>query len=138
MKNKTPGTSCNKPGFGSCRASPRCAEPGSLGPWLYRVARNAAFNHGQVQATYRRVLDSYPAIAPAEAVPDREAFDNAEELHRGLALIPVPRREVLTLFFLEDFSVNQIAQILEVPAGTVKSRLHYAKKALRNQLGKED
>lgn len=113
-------------------------EPASLGPWLYRVARNTAFNHGQVQATYRRVLSGYSAIAPADEAPAREHFENAEALHRGLVQLSVAEREVLTLFFLEDFSIDDIAQILDVPAGTVKSRLHYAKKALRDLLGKED
>jgi RNA polymerase sigma-70 factor (ECF subfamily) len=113
-------------------------EPASLGPWLYRVARHAAFNHGQVQATYRRFLKNYQATAPPDEAPGQEEFENAELLHRGLVQLPVPQREVLALFFLEDFSVDEVAQILDVPAGTVKSRLHYAKKALRDRLGKED
>ena len=112
-------------------------EPASLGPWLYRVARHAAFNHGQVRATYQRLLKEYHAAAPAEDAPDRADFETAEELHRGLVQLSVPHREVLTLFFLEDFSIEQIAAILEVPPGTVKSRLHHAKKALRAALGKE-
>jgi RNA polymerase sigma-70 factor (ECF subfamily) len=113
-------------------------EPGSLGPWLYRVARNTAFNHGQVQATYRRFLENYLASVPADDAPARDDIESAEQLHHGLVQLPVPQREVLALFFLEDFSVDEIAQILDVPAGTVKSRLHYAKKALRDLLGKED
>jgi RNA polymerase sigma-70 factor (ECF subfamily) len=115
-------------------------EPASLGPWLYRVARNAAFNHGQVNATYHRFLKNYQAAAPpsADEASAPVDFETAEALHRGLVRLPVPHREVLTLFFLEDFSIDQIAHILDVPAGTVKSRLHHAKKALRDLLGKED
>ena len=45
-------------------------EPRSLGPWLYRVARGAAFNHGQVRATYRRFLKEYQAAAPTEEAPE--------------------------------------------------------------------
>lgn len=113
-------------------------EPRSLGPWLYRVARSAAFNHGQVRTTYLRFLKEYQATAPTDETFDREAFDNAEQLHRGLLRLPVPHREVLTLFFLEDFTIEQIAQVLEVPAGTVKSRLHHARKALRAVLKEEE
>jgi RNA polymerase sigma-70 factor (ECF subfamily) len=113
-------------------------EPRSLGPWLYRVARHAAFDHGQVRATYRRFLKDYHAAAPGGEAPDRDDFETAEQLHRGLVQLPVPHREVLTLFFLEDFSIDEVAQVLEVPSGTVKSRLHHAKKALRAVLGKEE
>jgi len=113
-------------------------EPASLGPWLYRVARTAAFNHGQVQATYRRHLKTYQPPVSADEPPGGDDFANAEALHRGLVELPAPQREVLTLFFLEDFSIDEVAQILDVPSGTVKSRLHYAKKALRDLLGKED
>jgi RNA polymerase sigma-70 factor (ECF subfamily) len=113
-------------------------EPRSLGPWLYRVARHAAFNHGEVRANYHRLLQDYPAPSPAEDDPGRKDFENAEQVHQGLVQLPLPHREVLTLYFLEDFSIEDIAQVLDIPSGTVKSRLHYAKKALRAVLGKED
>jgi len=113
-------------------------EPRSLGPWLYCVARHAAFNHGQVRATYRQLLQDYPAAPPADDDPASEEFENAEQVHYGLLQLSLPHREVLTLFFLEDFPVEAIAHILDVPVGTVKSRLHHAKKALRAVLGKED
>jgi RNA polymerase sigma-70 factor (ECF subfamily) len=113
-------------------------EPRSLGPWLYRAARHAAFNHGQVRANYHRLLQDYPAAPPAEDDPGRKDFENAEQVHHGLLQLSLPHREVLTLFFLEDFSIDAIAQVLDIPAGTVKSRLHHAKKALHAVLGKED
>jgi len=50
----------------------------------------------------------------------------------------LPHREVLTLFFLQDLSTDEIAQVLGISIGTVKSRLHYAKRALKAILEKED
>lgn len=44
-------------------------------------------------------------------------------------------RAVVHLFYREEMSVEEIASILEIPAGTVKSRLHHAREALRRQLG---
>jgi len=113
-------------------------EPSSLGPWLYRIARNAAFNHGQVRAMYQQLLENYPAAAAQDDDPGREEFENAEQVHHGLLQLSLPHREVLTLLFLENFSIEAIAQVLDVPAGTVKSRLHHAKKELRAILGKEE
>ena len=65
------------------------------------------------------------------------AFDNAEQVHYGLGRISLEHRDVLTLFFLQDLSVEDVAQVLHVPMGTVKSRLYYAKRALRNVLETE-
>jgi len=48
--------------------------------------------------------------------------------------LPVPQRSVLLLHFIEDFSLEEIAGITEASLGTVKSRMHYAKKALRTLL----
>ena len=45
--------------------------------------------------------------------------------------LPLPQRSVLLLYFVEDFSLEEIAGITGAAVGTVKSRLHYAKKALR-------
>jgi RNA polymerase sigma-70 factor (ECF subfamily) len=116
----------------------RLREPQSLGPWLYRVARHAAFDHGQLRANYQRFLKDYQEATACEEAPDGTEFETAEQLHRGLVQLHVPHREVLTLFFLEDFSIDEIARVLDVPPGTVKSRLHHAKKALRAVLGKEE
>ena len=50
--------------------------------------------------------------------------------------LPAPHRSVLLLHFLEDFSLEEIARITGSQLGTVKSRMHYAKLALRKLLGK--
>ena len=106
----------------------RLDDPCSLVPWLYRVARNAARSHARDRDPPHEPLRDHPAAVE----PPR--FDDAEAVHRGLLKLSRPHREVLTLFFLEDLTVEQAAAVLEVPAGTVKSRLHYAKLALRQVL----
>lgn len=45
---------------------------------------------------------------------------------------------VVVLYYLNDLTINEIAEILELPAGTVKSRLHYGRRALKNHFGLEE
>jgi len=61
----------------------------------------------------------------------------AEAVHRALDELSLAHREALTLHFLQDLSLEQIANVLEVPIGTVKSRLHHAKRELRKVLERE-
>ena len=69
--------------------------------------------------------------------PRNFSFEDAQQVHRGLSKLSLPHREALTLHFLEDLSVDEISQLLSVSPGTVKSRLHYAKRALRTILEEE-
>jgi RNA polymerase sigma-70 factor, ECF subfamily len=112
-------------------------EPGNLAPWLYRIARNSAINLGHLRTTQRDNLEDYPAGSEALEDVGPRNFEDAEQIHHGLLQLGLRHREVLTLFFLEDMTTDEIAHVLDIPAGTVKSRLHHAKHALRCVLEKE-
>ncbi len=66
-----------------------------------------------------------------EATPPSFDTGDAPAIHRALDELSPSHREVLVLHFLEDFSLAEIAGIVQCPEGTVKSRLHHAKKAMR-------
>ena len=74
--------------------------------------------------------EDYPTLdaGPEELLIRKE---QEERFMRLLNQLPVPHRAVLLLHFVEDFSLEEISRITDTPTGTVKSRLHYAKKALR-------
>lgn len=109
-----------------------------LAPWLYTIARRAAMNHYRGRYAH----DAAPAadIESHEPTSDRDEqldVDNAELIHFGLSRLPLPEREILTLYFLDDLSIAEIATVLEIPAGTVKSRLSKARGSLRRILDEE-
>lgn len=116
---------------------PSLKNPQSLRTWLYRIARNTAL--AQWRAEYKQLArrDESNDLSETEVQQEDFPFTEAEQVHRGLGKITLPHREVLTLYFLEDLSMNQIAGVLDVPLGTVKSRLHHAKRALRAVLAQE-
>jgi RNA polymerase sigma-70 factor (ECF subfamily) len=113
-------------------------EPRRLAPWLYRIARNAAIDHIQARSLYREHLEELPPAVETEEDPSLRNLDDVEQIHHGLLQVALPHREVLTLYFLESMTVEEIAEVVEAPPGTVKSRLHHAKRALRAVLTKED
>ena len=121
---------------------PGLREPRALRAWLYRIAHRQAVSHLR-----RRGAAPDAAAAGIEAasdVPDDGSAgptfpaEAAEQVHAALSKLSLPHREVLTLHFLEDVSVDEIAAVLEVPAGTVKSRLFHAKRALRAAIERGD
>jgi RNA polymerase sigma factor (sigma-70 family) len=72
--------------------------------------------------------ECYPdQIADHRSFDDAGAFEDAEHLRHALDQLPIHQREVLTLFFLDDLSLEELSTLIEIPVGTVKSRLHYAK-----------
>lgn len=123
----------------------RLAEPRALRTWLYRIAHCQAVSHLRRNSREPAALaddgSADAAQVPAEPATDADPFaaaEAAEEVHAGLARLSLPHREVLTLHFLEDLPVEEIALVLDVPPGTVKSRLHYAKRAFRDVLKREE
>ena len=117
------------------KALPSLHEPRALRAWLYRIAHRQAVSHlrragAAPDADAAGIADAAEVI---DGAGDDVSFgaETAEQVHAGLARLSLAHREVLTLHFLEDVSVDEIAAVLGVPAGTVKSRLFHARRALR-------
>lgn len=92
---------------------------------LYPVAKNCAISALRKADRYADTSDVSPDELPADENPPAEPLDAA------LAGLSPERREVLTLRFVDDLSLEEIAVALDIPLGTVKSRLHLAIKQLR-------
>lgn len=106
-------------------------DPQSLPTWLYRIARNTAYTHLRVKYREQAHLDEAANTSEIEAKDEAFPFEDAERVHHGLDQISLIRKEALTLFLLEDLSMDQMAEVLGIPLGTVKSRVYHAKRALR-------
>jgi RNA polymerase sigma factor (sigma-70 family) len=119
------------------RGIARLRDGAKLRPWLFGIAHRVLMD--RLRALYKLPLVSDIDVdLETQAAPDDDALDLEVELaalHDGLARLPTLEREVLTLFYLQQLSLDEVAQVLVVPVGTVKSRLHRARRQLRHQLG---
>jgi RNA polymerase sigma-70 factor (ECF subfamily) len=115
------------------RQLPRLEDAGAFPAWVYRIAR------GKVALELRRngrALPSSDDVDHAAASDDEDDFspEEAARVHAALDRLPPDGREVLVLRFLEDMSYEEISLVIGCPLGTVRSRIHYAKQALRKLL----
>lgn len=99
---------------------------GNQAGWVYRVAHNWAVDQLRKKNPLRHVIKrTEPAWQPT--VPDPEVF-------QAVSSLPYDQRAVVVLRLVEDWSVEEVAQALGVPSGTVKSRLSRALDKLREEL----
>lgn len=119
--------------FAAFRNLRRLRAPEAFTAWIYRIARDRAFRELRRRGRPPRFADlSAAADAPAQASDDGDfSAEDAERVHRGLNSLAPEHRDALTLRFLENMTYEQIAAIVAKPIGTVRSRIHYAKRALR-------
>lgn len=103
--------------------------------WLYRIAHDQAVTELRRKTKRPTLSEDTPTSQPMDpAREDDSAFENAELVHTALLGLSVDHRRVLTLRFLEDMPIEEIAEVVGCGPGTVKSRLHYAKMALRHRI----
>ena len=104
-----------------------------LRAWLFGIARRAVMD--RMRQKYRDaclVDDDVDAMAAAdESWPSQR---DLEALQDRLTRLPIAERELLTLFYLRELSLAELAEVLAIPIGTVKSRLFRARALLREQL----
>jgi RNA polymerase sigma-70 factor (ECF subfamily) len=106
-----------------------------FGPWLIRIVANAARDRWR-RRKVRAAETLSPALPANQPGPDRAAeqrlFDEA--LRSALARLPESQRLAVVLFDVEGYSHKEIAQILRIPEGTVRSHVFHARRALRAAL----
>lgn len=112
-----------------------------LEPWLYRMTANLSYTWVKRSQRWWFPLEDLAEWligstknSPHEWVEQQDDWDRVQE---AVASLPLAQRVVVVLYYLNDLSLQEISDALDVPVGTVKSRLHYGRRMLRRKLGIE-
>ena len=114
------------------RGLPALREPSRLRAWLFTIARRTSMDRLRIKYSEPPAASIDDLDVAGQEEPD--LAPDIEAMQQELARMPLVEREVLVLFYLEELTLEQIADVLGVPPGTVKSRLFRARRMLRQQM----
>ena len=108
-----------------------------LEPWLFRILRNAWIDQTRRQKTAGTQVDVFdmPEALPVDPAAATEARLMLQSVRQAMLTLPGEQREVLHLVCIEEMTYAETAQALDIPQGTVMSRLSRARIALSDKLG---
>ena len=110
-------------------------DPAQFPAWIYGIATRKCADAIRAQTRRRRLDADVAAANTVGPVATLTLSEQQIDLANGIRGLPPIHRAAVHLFYREDLSVEEIASVLGIPAGTVKSRLHHAREALKRQLG---
>jgi RNA polymerase sigma-70 factor (ECF subfamily) len=111
---------------------PSLRDPERFDAWLYRLVVNACADQGRKLG--RRSTEVRQLVDDPSTGDDTAAVADRDQLARGFDRLKPHQRAVVVLHYYSGFSAAEIAQMLGIPEGTARSRLHYATEALRAAL----
>jgi RNA polymerase sigma-70 factor (ECF subfamily) len=107
-------------------------QPGTdIRAWMFTILHNLHINHQRqrrVRAEQQELPEDHPDLIRP---PNQERGLEMRDLARALQQLPDPQRQVVLLVGLEGMNYKQVAAVLDIPIGTVMSRLHRGREALR-------
>ncbi len=123
------------------KALPRLRNPNYFSTWLYRITWNVATDKRRKLAKSPSFTDDSSTLkmtpSPSSETPDLMRLHYQDLVQQGLQTLSLEHRAVLVLHDLEDVPQKEVANILKLPVGTVKSRLFYARNKIRQFLQKQ-
>jgi RNA polymerase sigma-70 factor (ECF subfamily) len=102
--------------------------------WLFVIATNAANRWARRRARLRITADAAARTKPCEAPAAHDTAAEREEAQAALLALPAEHQAVLSLHYLEGLPLEEVAAVIGRPAGTIKSRLFRARRALAKEL----
>ena len=121
--------------LGVWRKLPKLRDPARFEAWSYRFLVNACADEAR---RMRRSLPDLPATGEPQVADEHGSVSNRDELDRALEALSVEQRSVIVLRYFLDLKLEDVAEALGVPVGTVKSRLSRAMAVLRDALQAEE
>ena len=117
-------------------ARSRYREGSNVGTWLFTIAYNICKNHYRSNAYEAELLASLDAepVSDQQIEVEMDAAQLDEALERVLSELPAPLHQLFSLHYQEELTVPQVAEIVGIPEGTVKSRLHKTMNIIRKKL----
>jgi RNA polymerase sigma-70 factor (ECF subfamily) len=113
------------------------SNPGAFRTWLFRLTRHRALDWLRRRKRERELIEDVALEAPVAGVTwEPDTMKEMDEAHFEVVIagLPPPQREVLLLRYRDDLSYAEIALVVGCPIGTVRTRLHHAKRRLQEQL----
>ena len=113
--------------------------------WLYRIATNLCIDrlrkkkpdyYLDAEIAGTEGLTMYSQVPSKTVLPEDEVvnLEIQQQIQQEISKLPEKYRSVIVLKYIEELSLNEISNILEIPLGTVKTRIHRGREALRHQL----
>lgn len=110
-----------------------------LEPWLYRVTTNLAYTWIKRRKRWWKAIQDMADWLSRDknnsTEPPIQINEEWQNVQQAVASLPTPQRVVIVSYYINDLSIQEISEILGIPVGTVKSRLHYGRKTLKKKLG---
>ena len=115
------------------RQLPRLRDPDRFEAWAHRILVHACYDESTRTRSWRTTVTELPMAGPSH--PDATGtIDDRDELERAFQQLTVEQRAVFVLHHYLGWSLVEVAEMLGIPAGTARSRLHYAIAGLRAAL----
>ena len=112
------------------RELPRLRDPDRFDAWLHRMLVHACYAEARRTRAWISSVRVLPIDGPA-APDDIASFIDRDEVERGFRRLPPEQRAILVLHHYLGLGLNEIGEVFDIPAGTARSRLHYAHRAMR-------
>ena len=110
----------------------RLQDPARFPAWAYTIVARKAANWIQRRQRERKINES--AASESESSQRPQTNNEVNRLRDALRRLPANQRELLTLYYVEGLTVPEIADVLGIPAGTVKSRLFHSRQQLKSAI----